>query len=126
MDKADRVNFSLDDALQAVSQVTVQDEIKESGPSVIGSMLGKRYSRDEENTGRNEIKMRTRCRICKEYGHWWKDRPECAEKMRQKHKDQAAAAAEKAKKEDERKGSLGTDDDQAQEKGRKSFGSFFP
>ena len=81
----DQMSFTLEEAIQSVSQVKVQEVVHGNASTSSGSLLGKRMMRDEGGaeggSGRENIKDRTRCRVCKQHGHWWQDRPQCKEKM---------------------------------------------
>lgn len=86
-----KVNFTLDEEIKAVSQVRLSKAILKAPPVATGALLGKRYNRNGKSHNRGGIKLHTRCRASHEYGHWWKDSPDCVEKIREK---QAAYAAE--------------------------------
>lgn len=90
-------HFTLEEAIQANSQVKIRGESSEDPSNSQCSLLGKRSTREDSmDTPRryiDDIKQRTRCHVCKEIGHWVRDRPECLEKAKERRRQ----AAEKKK-----------------------------
>ena len=78
--------FTMEDATQYLAQVKeVQDEHVENITKRI--MLGKgTYENDSESRNDRIKKMKADsvCKSCGKPGHWYKDYPECLEKMRSK------------------------------------------
>lgn len=89
-------SINLEKTVAALSQVRIHgtdatiSQDKSHNP-LKTSMLGKRQFPEDSNSKRNDyikkLKSDDPCCICKKKGHWWKDRPDCREKMFESRKN---------------------------------------
>lgn len=70
--------FTISKAVNVLSKMKV-DAVK-------NSLLGGIQKRTEKGDFISQLKRKTLCIICHKPDHWWKDKPECRERMRQMHR----------------------------------------
>lgn len=78
--------FNMEEAAQSLSQVKSED-ISEVVIPQTRTMLGKRtnqFTQKDRGDRIQRMKAESKCRGCGEYGHWFRDRTECAKKVQDK------------------------------------------